>query len=249
MFHIQDLRDNPHDIERYIFNKRGWFETWKWQFVIARKPFRAYGLLKFYITLTSSSNKFSGFTLGLLGTCFYYTRTKYDITELKDYGFYTDEDAFVIKWGSHNLISKGFIKFFYYPWSYDHCQTEFIDHEGKFIQAPSSSDWFEQYRFTKNNKKYDTYSYTYIRKDGTVQNRKAKVSVERRTWWQRWFGLGKKHMTPKKVRTSIDIAFDDEVGERTGSWKGGTVGCGYDLLPGETPYECLRRMEKERKFT
>jgi hypothetical protein len=44
------------------------------------------------------------------------------------------------------------------------------------------------------------------------------------------------------------IEFNDEVGERTGSWKGGTLGCGYNLLPNETPLECLRRMEKERKF-
>jgi len=39
-----------------------------------------------------------------------------------------------------------------------------------------------------------------------------------------------------------------EVGERTGEWKGGTTGCGYQMLPNETPLETLRRMEKERKF-
>jgi hypothetical protein len=40
----------------------------------------------------------------------------------------------------------------------------------------------------------------------------------------------------------------DEVGEEAGSWKGGVLGCGYTLLPNETPLQCLRRMEKERKF-
>lgn len=46
----------------------------------------------------------------------------------------------------------------------------------------------------------------------------------------------------------IDVQFDGEVGERSGSWKGGTVGCSYDKLPTEGIEQCLRRMEKEREF-
>ena len=49
-------------------------------------------------------------------------------------------------------------------------------------------------------------------------------------------------------RVNIDVQFDGEVGERSGSWKGGTVGCGYDKLPHESIEQCLRRMEKEREF-
>jgi len=49
-------------------------------------------------------------------------------------------------------------------------------------------------------------------------------------------------------RKVIDISFDQEIGDRAGSYKGGTVGCSYDLKPNETPLECLRRMEKERSF-
>jgi len=26
------------------------------------------------------------------------------------------------------------------------------------------------------------------------------------------------------------------------------IGCGYTMMPGESPEECLRRMERERKF-
>jgi hypothetical protein len=69
--------------------------------------------------------------------------------------------------------------------------------------------------------------------------------VEEREWRPRWF---KWTSLFSKVKRTIDINFNDEVGERTGSWKGGTLGCGYDLLPDETPLECLRRMEKEREF-
>jgi len=50
------------------------------------------------------------------------------------------------------------------------------------------------------------------------------------------------------TRRTIAVEFNEEVGERTGSWKGGVLGCGYDMKPGETRLECLRRMERERRF-
>jgi hypothetical protein len=49
-------------------------------------------------------------------------------------------------------------------------------------------------------------------------------------------------------RKVIDIEFNDEVGERSGSWKGGTIGCSYAMLPTDTIESCLRRMEKEREM-
>ena len=89
------------------------------------------------------------------------------------------------------------------------------------------------------------YPYTYVLRSGTIQHRIATVYVERRAWRPlclRWTGL------IEKVSTCIDVQFDDEVGEQAGSWKGGTVRCGYALKPNETPLSCLRRMERERKF-
>lgn len=53
---------------------------------------------------------------------------------------------------------------------------------------------------------------------------------------------------PSWIKESINVDFDGEVGERTGSWKGGTIGCGYDLLPDETMLDALRRMERNRTF-
>jgi hypothetical protein len=87
----------------------------------------------------------------------------------------------------------------------------------------------------------ETHPYTYILKNGTVQERTATIQVESRTWTRRWIPW-------RKVSRYIDVRFSDEVGERSGSWKGGCIGCSYDLKDGETPLECLRRMERERKF-
>lgn len=68
----------------------------------------------------------------------------------------------------------------------------------------------------------------------------------------RWYNPAR-HDPPRKpllgdVQRTIDVEFDDEVGERSGSWKGGTMGCGYEMRASETPWETLRRMERERKF-
>ena len=90
----------------------------------------------------------------------------------------------------------------------------------------------------------ETYDYTYTLKNGTVQKRKADVRVTRMEWRARWWPVIHK----RKVSTSINVTFDEEVGEGTGSWKGGCVGCGYEMNEAETPKECLRRMERERKF-
>jgi hypothetical protein len=69
--------------------------------------------------------------------------------------------------------------------------------------------------------------------------------VEEMEWRWKWFtGL----RWPRKVRKYISVEFDHEVGEGTGSWKGGTLGCSYVMKPEETPLECLRRMERERVF-
>lgn len=53
----------------------------------------------------------------------------------------------------------------------------------------------------------------------------------------------------KKLSRYIDIEFNDEVGERSGTWKGGVLGCSYDMKKGESALDTLRRMEVEQKFS
>lgn len=92
----------------------------------------------------------------------------------------------------------------------------------------------------------EDHPYIYVLRNGTVQNRTATVSKRRHVLTYRAFkALG----WPRWIKEGIDVRFSDEVGESSGSWKGGTIGCGYDLRSGETMEQCLRRMERERKFT
>lgn len=88
----------------------------------------------------------------------------------------------------------------------------------------------------------ETHPYTYVLRSGEIQEREATCYVEERQWHRKWFPFARMN---SRV---INIDFSDEVGEGTGSWKGGTVGCSYDLKEGETIKECLKRMESEREF-
>jgi len=88
------------------------------------------------------------------------------------------------------------------------------------------------------------HPYTYRLESGEIQNRWATISRRRHILGRKWVP---KWLYAREAQ-SIDIEFSDEVGERSGSWKGGTIGCSYKLREGETPEECLRRMEEERKF-
>lgn len=70
----------------------------------------------------------------------------------------------------------------------------------------------------------------------------ATCMIEEREWhrgegwfkWLRWF-------YPAHIRRSLDIKFSAEVGPEKGSWKGGTIGHGIDMIAGETPRIAFER--------
>lgn len=169
--------------------------------------------------------------------------------------------------------SWGFYVYTHEGWEYTNIVIETGKNLGYYIRMPWNLEWYstsvlredgnwevekipERLGEKRNKNFWDTgkwkdilwtrtYPYTYVLNSGTIQSRQATVKVEEREWRRRWLMF-----TPlfNRVRKTIDISFDDEVGEGTGSWKGGTLGCGYDMKPDETPYDCLKRMEQERRF-
>ena len=101
--------------------------------------------------------------------------------------------------------------------------------------------WAWKHREHKVLSEPETHPYTYTLRSGEVQQRQATIKAEQRTWTRWWLPF-------KRVSRYIDIDFNGEVGERSGSWKGGVLGCGYEMNPGETPLQTLRRMEVDRQF-
>lgn len=133
----------------------------------------------------------------------------------------------------------------YVPWYLSWVRTSALRIDGTWeheVPGATKDLWADKWKGVIH---YESHPYTYVLKNGEVQNRIATLRVEEREWrwhWFKWLPL------TKHVNKTISVDFDGEVGERSGSWKGGTVGCSYTLKKGETPLQCLRRMEKERKF-
>lgn len=134
------------------------------------------------------------------------------------YGFNFFADGLHLHWGKQHGKASDPFKIIGMPWRWQH-----IDRAHK--------------RLTPE----ETHPYRYTLRDGTVQERTATIYVEARAWWRPWPPF-------YRPRRSINVDFSGEVGERTGSWKGGVLGCGYDMKRGETPLQTLRRMERERRF-
>lgn len=70
----------------------------------------------------------------------------------------------------------------------------------------------------------------------------AKTLIEEREWlfgtgWCKWLSW----FVPVKIRRSLDIEFSNETGPEKGSWKGGTIGTGIDMLPDELHEAAFRR--------
>ena len=154
------------------------------------------------------------------------------------YGFYYFSDSLVLLWGEKS-------KHIRMPWSLEWRSTELLDFDRKTVfretQKDRKKDLFHQFYTLKQNLARP-YSFQYTLKNGEIQNRVAKICIERRIWSMNWFRW------VKKISTTISIDFDSEVGEETGSWKGGVIGCSYDLLNNETPEQALRRLEQEKNY-
>lgn len=178
----------------------------------------------------------------------------YDVGEEPQWSAYVSREfGLTAYWGRHRWHKD-------FPWDFEWHRTSYLLADGTWLDELASDrpginpkspfkDNFTHYQHIHNQRKKHEWSqelpYSYTLRSGEVQNVTATITVreyERRRRFLRWTGFG------AKVERCIDINFSDEVGERAGSWKGGTVGCGYTMLPDETPEQCLRRMERERKF-
>lgn len=153
----------------------------------------------------------------------------WEAMEAPQWSLYASQEfGLTVHWG-HRRRS------FDWPWSLHSLAYEQMLPDGSWIDV-----------FKRDMEPYtEVHSYTYMLKSGKVQNRIATLSKRRHVLCRRAFRFFK---WPKWTRESINVNFSDEIGERTGSWKGGCIGCSHDMLPGESMEDSLRRMEKERKF-
>ena len=277
MNHSQDLRDSVYTRRRYAVYKRGWINErkqkplrfpFRWEINVRKRPELAFRLS---CRLGGEDPREVSFSVGAIFFSFYLTihnllperwavgwykrgeikNPRWDIdSHGREFGFYLADKALVLMWnkaiaGSRNWNKEsGYQLFFWLPWDWGACvRSEVMNEHGKLV--PACRDYKEPY---SDGRKIFRSPYTYVRKNGEVQKVEATYWVEEREWRWRAFHWLPFLVGPKKIHRSISVSFSGEVGEGTGSWKGGTVGCGYDLYPNEAPWDCLKRMEQERKF-
>lgn len=166
-----------------------------------------------------------------------YNTGRGNTAESKAYGlmFYHCDSGF-----PNEFWVRGFPKLsFYFPWAYRFHKREVLMKDGWRVEQKGDDLWDKQKWGDKILLKKHPYEYRLD--SGKVQKVNATIHVEKR-YWKRWFSL------QTKCRHSIEVEFDNEVGERAGSWKGGCIGCSYNIEKGETPLQTLKRMERERRF-
>lgn len=163
-----------------------------------------------------------------------------------DYETDWDESCGIVRYGIYKLYSSvtvewgRFRKTFDLPWDYRFIRCDTRRADGTWATRVQSYDVGEP-----DNREIQVFDYQYTLKSGEVQHRKATCHIERREWRQRWL---KWTSLFAKIRTDLEVEFNGEVGEESGSWKGGCIGCGISMLRGETMEQALRRMESTRKF-
>jgi hypothetical protein len=92
-------------------------------------------------------------------------------------------------------------------------------------------------------------SITFAFEDFDGERIEATTKIEEREWrfgdkQFKWLSMFRK----PKISRCLDINFSKETGPKKGSWKGGTVGHGMEILPGELHESAFRRYCAEHKM-
>jgi hypothetical protein len=192
-------------------------------------------------------------TVARLGRNWYYD------THEREYGFSYSEgflQVFLGRQTNDSSTTQSWSKFL--PWTqWRHVRHSLYDLNGDlFYTLPQHRRgktprpvWHNRYE-AESAIKDACPSATFSFKDYDGEELTATTRIEEREWkfgegWFKWLSL----FRANKVRRSLDIRFSGETGKRKGSWKGGTIGTGIDMLPGELHEAAFRRYCAENNMT
>lgn len=165
----------------------------------------------------------------------------------REYGFCLNEGHFTLYLGAQTHDSTTTQDWgCFLPWTQRrHIRTSFYDGDGKHFWTEWSRprgfklrDQWASYQAVKDACPTAVFEFD----DFDGKRIKATCRVEEReyrhgTGWFKWLSLFRKPLLSR----SLDIEFSEEVGPEKGSWKGGTLGHGINMLPGEAPEAAFRR--------
>lgn len=171
-------------------------------------------------------------------------RNHYFITDEREFGFALSDmgngyDFLQVFYGPQTHDSdtdKTWCK--HLPWKQWRCVRHSVyEPDGTLFATKQRGEFFE---FMRAMEKCPSVHFGFEDYDGEMIV--ATCQITEREWhrgkgwfkWLRWF-------YPKKIRRSLDLKFSAEVGPKKGSWKGGTIGHGIEMLKDETPEQAFRR--------
>lgn len=173
-------------------------------------------------------------------------RNWYDIHHAREYGFiFTGDGSLHTYFGPDTddweapKANKN--KVFFLPWrNWRHVRYSLYDKKGKHFWTEHDGDktaWDAKQAVKHALSKVYFQIEDY---DGAIID--VTTYIEEREWRLgtglfSWLSLFKS----PKVRRSLDIEFSAEVGKEKGSWKGGVLGHGIEMLPGEMHEEAFDR--------
>lgn len=173
-------------------------------------------------------------------------------THEREFGFSYSEKALHVHFGPQthdSTTSKN--KVYFIPWlNWRHVRTSHYGLQGEHYHTePKGLKWTDP-AYEASRVKVDACpSAQFVFKDYDDQEIVATTTIQEREWrfgegHSKWLSIFAKPM----VRRSLDIKFSAEVGPEKGSWKGGTIGHGIDMLDGELHEAAFKRYcEKEHR--
>jgi hypothetical protein len=186
-------------------------------------------------------------TVKRLGRDWYYD------THEREYGFsYSDGHLSVYLGRQTNDSSTEQRWGCFLPWTQGrHVRPRLSDREGRlFATMPDRGRFLDTYEERKALEE-SCPSCAFRFEDFDGEDITAITRIEERQWkfgtgWFKWLSLFRRD----RIRRSLDLRFTSETGKRKGSWKGGTIGTGIDMLPGELHEAAFKRYcgQNEMRF-
>ncbi len=176
--------------------------------------------------------------------------------DYRGYGFSILDGHLNVEYGRHTNDSSTEQRWGYFlPWTqWRHVRHSFFGLQGEHVATlPDTGEsyfgkptrWERERAIATST---PTVSFDFEDFDGECI--RATTRIEEREWhfgtgWFRWMSLFRK---PKISRT-LDLRFSAEVGGEKGSWKGGTLGHGIEMLGGELHEAAFRRYCEQNELT
>jgi hypothetical protein len=150
------------------------------------------------------------------------------------FGFSTTNGDLHVYWGHR-------YKIFWRPWNLRHEHTDVLASDGEWATRYGHGMLAQEIPALWQQE----WPFHYMTNEGEAQHVTATCTRRRTVYRRTLFGLP---LWLLPVQHSLHVSFSEEVGNRRGSWKGGTVGCSIEMKPGEEPRWALRRMQATQRF-